>query len=109
MIYSHDRNTVEEIPFEFAKSMPETLPSLYQLFDSTVLRRLIDNHPTSSLQELCDCVKREQGIIFSPQTMCKLLLRADLPRNIRRQIATSSRQPLAALPKKSSSGPVERR
>jgi len=62
-------------------------------------RRLIQRQPTATLKELCQVIQTGLGIILSPQTFCKLLLRIGLTRMVRHQFRTnaiSPEQPMVA-------------
>ena len=95
MIYSRDRNSVEEVNFELLKSMPESFP-LVQQPGEAVSRRLVERQPNVTLQQYCQIIQRERGINLSPQTMCKLLARIGLSNHERRRVATASAKALAA-------------
>ena len=93
--YSHDRNPVDKINFELLKSMPENL-SLHQQLGEDFLRQLVERQPNATLQQYCQIIQRECGIPLSPQTMCKLLARIDMPSCVRRQLVTTPTNALAA-------------
>ena len=87
--YSNDRNSVGDVFFELLKDMPESPLPLHLQLDSDFLTRLVKEQPTVTLRELCDVVLRERGITISPQTLCKLLLRAGLSREVRRRLSVN--------------------
>ncbi len=86
--YRNDRSSVTDSSFEILKLLPEVPLTLYEQFDSITLQRLIKRYPFATLQQLCDHVTEERGIVLSPQTMCKVLLRVGLSRKVRRQLWT---------------------
>lgn len=83
--YTYVRNPASDSTFEILKLLPDVPPTLYQQFDSISLQRLVERHPNATLQELCEVVKKERGMVLSPQSMCKALLRVGLSRTVRRQ------------------------
>ena len=94
--YRSERSSVKDCSFEILKLLPESPLTLYEQFDSITLGRLIKQHPLATLQQLCDHAKLERGIVLSPQTMCKLLLRVGLSRKVRRQLQTFDHKRLLA-------------
>jgi transposase len=76
--------------------LPEVPLTLYEQFDAITLQRLVERHPTATLLQLCELVKEEQGIVLSPQAMCKVLLRVGLSRKARRQLQQLNHEPLLA-------------
>jgi hypothetical protein len=87
--YPNAHNSVSNVSFQFLKAMPETPPPLHLQLDSEYLAHLVQQHPTATLRELCDIVLRERGLTISPQTLCKLLIRAGLSRQARRQLSAN--------------------
>lgn len=83
--YTCARNPALESTFEILKLLPEVPPTLYEQLDSITLQRLVESHPNATLQQLCEVVKEERGMVLSPQSMCKALLRVGLSRRARRQ------------------------
>jgi transposase len=45
-----------------------------------IVRRLVDDHPDATLEELCTRVAAERGVRVSVPTMCRVLQRLGLPR-----------------------------
>jgi hypothetical protein len=87
-VYRSERSSVTDCSFGILKLLPENPLTLYEQFDSITLRRLIKQHPLATLEQLCNHMQQERGIVLSPQTMCKLLLRVGLTRKVRRQLQT---------------------
>jgi transposase len=75
--------------------MPESFPLLQQL-GKGFLRRLVERQPDATLQQYCQIIQKQRGILISPQTMCKLLARIGLPRSVRRQLAIVPEKALVA-------------
>jgi hypothetical protein len=94
--YSHVRSPTLDSTFEILKLLPEVPPTLYEELDLTTLHRLVQRHPTATLQQLCEQVKKERRMVLSPQSMCKVLLRVGLSRNVRRQLGQTSYKRLLA-------------
>ena len=91
--YHNGRNSVDDIFFELLKVMPENSIPLYLQLDSDFLSRLVQQHPTATLKELCEAVLTKRGVHISPQTMCKMLMRIGLTRIVRCQLQTKSASP----------------
>ena len=85
-VYSNDRNSVEEVNFELLKPMPKSPVPLCLQLDSDFLHHVVHQQPVATLKELCELVLTERGIIISPQTLCKLLLRVGLTRTVRHDL-----------------------
>src|SRR5258707_15233057 len=95
--YTCGPNPALESTFEILKLLPEVPPTLHDQFDSIILHRLVERHPNATLQQLCEVVKKERGMVLSPQSMCKVLLRVGLTRKVRKQLqASDHKHPLAA-------------
>jgi len=88
-LYSHGRNSVEEINFKLLKSMSENFPLLQQIGED-FLRQLVERYPNATLQQYCHIIQRERSISISPQTMCKLLTRMGFAGTVRRQLQAKS-------------------
>jgi site-specific DNA recombinase len=70
--YSRSHNSVNQITFEIAKSLPKLRP-LWTEERLRVVRRLIKRKPNAKLRELCEWVRVEQGISVSISNMSRAL------------------------------------
>ena len=75
--------------------MPKKLPLLQQLGED-FLRQMVEQQPNATLQQYCQMMQQQRGILISPQTMCKLLVRVGAPSSVRRPLAAPPVQSLAA-------------
>jgi site-specific DNA recombinase len=95
--YSRDRNPVDEIPFELAKSLPATRIPLRDMFSRDTLRSLVARNPHSTLSQLCELVRLEQGTVLSTTSMCRLLKQYGILHNEKSRVeADNMLMPLAA-------------
>jgi transposase len=69
--YSQDRN--DDIFFELLKAMPGNPIPLRQQIRPELLHRLIEQHPSATLQQLCELVKLKSGVSLSITSMSRLL------------------------------------
>lgn len=83
--YSHDRNSVEEIPFELAKSLPPVPIPLHEILTPD-LQRVVSRQPNATLEQLCHMVQVEQGVMLSSTSMCRVLKRVGLTSKERHQL-----------------------
>jgi hypothetical protein len=94
--YSHDRNTVEGVPFEFLKPMPQMIP-LRQRLTPDVLRQIIEQHPKATLVELCERARQEYRVALSFTSMSRLLRQVGFTCGARRKLAASTDNSLLSL------------
>jgi len=74
MGYLHDRNSVEERTFELTKALPRTQPlSHTDCDDLALVRRLINEHPKETLNQLCERVQTEYHLTTSHSTLSRAL------------------------------------
>jgi site-specific DNA recombinase len=76
--YHHGHNSVEGIPFQISHNLPPSPQSLPELLTEGFLRQSVEAHPDSTLQQLCEIVQQEHGIIASTTTLRRLLKRYQL-------------------------------
>jgi transposase len=73
-IYSRSRNSVKQIPFELAKSLSKMRP-LWSGERFRYVRLLTDRKPNTTLKELCEQMRVEQGLSVSISSMSRALKR----------------------------------
>lgn len=78
--YSRSRNSVEQIPFEIAKSIFQQKP-FWSDERIRLLRRFVKKKPTATLQELCEWMKQDYGLTVSKTEMCRARIRLGFRRN----------------------------
>lgn len=70
----HGRNSVKQIAFELAKSLPKTRP-LWSAERLRLVRRLAERKPKATLKELCERMQEEQRITVSISSMARAVKR----------------------------------
>jgi transposase len=90
MIYHGDPNTVEPVPFELLKAMPDTTPASERLTPE-MLRRLAQANQRATLNDLAYAVQDELGVRPSITHMSRLLSRVGLNSKARRQLNDASK------------------
>jgi site-specific DNA recombinase len=80
MVYRSGHNSVEEVPFEVSRDLPQRPPPLKHRLEADYLRALIERDPRCTLKQLCDWVRTERGIMLSKTEMGRLLKGYGLPR-----------------------------
>jgi hypothetical protein len=88
----HDPNTVEHVPFELLKPMPDTTP-ICEILTPEMLRRLTKANPRATLNELAYSVQDELGVGPSITHMSRLLRRVGLNSKARRQLTDANENP----------------
>jgi hypothetical protein len=96
MIYHDDLNTVEHVPFELLKPMPDTTPVSERLTPE-LLHRLVGHNPRASLNELAYAVQDELGVKPSITHMSRLLRRVSLNSKARRHLTDANENPALDL------------
>ena len=84
--YLHAHNPVlelEEVRFELHKSLPQAKP-LFKKENLLLVRRLIEQHPKATLQQLCEMVQREKGFRVYTSSMHRAQMRLGLRRKERK-------------------------
>src|SRR5438270_192625 len=71
--YRRSPNTVEEVPFEVSRDLPQRPPSLRERLEADYLRALIERDPRCTLKQLCAWVYEERGFTLSKTEMCRLV------------------------------------
>ena len=86
-LYLDGRSMVIPVHFELSRMLPEKPLSLREQLDPFLIRSLVEQNPRASLRELCEQVQYQTGVILSPTSMCKILLRFGLTIKVRQQLA----------------------
>jgi hypothetical protein len=97
-LYSHDCNSVEEIPFELEKLLPATHVPLHEKLTADVLIRLVKKQPQATLSQLILQAQLKLGVTLSATSMRRLLKRYGIPHRSNLVEADNMRMPLAAQP-----------
>lgn len=72
--YSHDHNSVEQIPFEIAKSVAQR-KSFWSSERISLLRNFLKKRPTATLRELCAWMKHDYSLSVSITEMSRARIR----------------------------------
>ena len=69
-LHSRSRDSVNQIYFELAKSLPKLRP-LWSVERFRLVRGLVETGPNATLKELCDCLQQERGIAASVSSVSR--------------------------------------
>jgi len=95
--YPRGRNSVEGILFQISQDLPPQMVPFHQQITPEDLRKLIQTNPTATLQQLCEQIQSQRGILISTTAMCRLLKRHSVLHRRGYQAAFSDRlKPKAA-------------
>src|SRR5690349_19235925 len=78
--YSRSHNSVTQIPFEIAKSIPLWKP-FWSADRIRLLRYFLKKRPTATLRELCAWMKHDYGLSVSITEMSRARIRLGIRRN----------------------------